>query len=208
MTIQKTLLATLALLLATPLAHADSKEKKAADSAKGKHPIYSQTMKSLTGKKVDLKKYQGKVLLVVNVASECGATPQYGPLQDLHKKYGKQGLAVIGFPCNQFGAQEPGTEKEIAQFCQKNYGVEFDMFGKVDVNGEKAAPLFKFLTGKKSGLQGKDVGKVGWNFEKFLISRDGKVIARYRTRTQPNSEGVIAAIEKELEKPAPKNEKK
>lgn len=205
MTIQKTLVTTLALLLATPLAHAD---KKTADSAKGKHPIYSQTMKSLTGKKVDLKKYQGKVLLVVNVASECGATPQYGPLQELHKKYGKQGLAVVGFPCNQFGAQEPGTEKEIAQFCQKNYGVEFDMFGKVDVNGEKAAPLFKFLTGKKSGLKGKDVGKVGWNFEKFLISRDGKVIARYRTGTEPNSESVVAAIRKELEKPAPKKEKK
>ena len=205
MTIQKTLLASLAMLLATPLAHAD---KKAADSARGKHPIYSQTMKSLTGKKVDLKKYQGKVLLVVNVASECGATPQYGPLQELHKKYGKQGLAVIGFPCNQFGAQEPGTEKEIAQFCQKNYGVEFDMFGKVDVNGEKAAPLFKFLTGKKSGLKGKDLGKVGWNFEKFLISRDGKVIARYRTGTEPNSESVVATIEKELEKPAPKKEKK
>lgn len=207
MTLQKSLLVALVLVVA-PIARADKTGKESADEAKGKHPIYSQTMKSLTGKKVDLKKYQGKVLLVVNVASECGATPQYGPLQDLHKKYGKEGLAVIGFPCNQFGAQEPGTGKEIAQFCQKNYGVEFDMFGKVDVNGEKAAPIFKFLTGKKSGLKGKDVGKVGWNFEKFLISRDGKVIARYRTGAEPDSESVVAAIKKELQKPAPKKAKK
>lgn len=169
---------------------------EAAD--KDKHPIYSQTMKSLTGKKVDLSKYKGKVLLIVNTASECGATPQYEPLQALHEKLADKGLVVAGFPCNQFGKQEPGSNEEIAGFCKKNYGVSFDMFAKVDVNGDDAAPLFKYLTSEKSGLKGKDVGRVGWNFEKFLIGRDGKVIARFRTGTEPNSSEVLAAIEQAL----------
>lgn len=190
------------LLTVTSLTQAEKKEKETPE--KDGHPIYSQTMKSLTGKKIDLKKYQGKVLLMVNVASECGATPQYGPLQKLHQKYSQAGLVVMGFPCNQFGAQEPGTEKEIAQFCRKNYGVNFTMFSKIDVNGEKAAPLYKYLTGKDSGLTGDDAGKVGWNFEKFLISRDGQVVARFRTRTQPDSVEFVNAVEKELNKPAPK----
>lgn len=195
---------SLALLASVSLAADKEKSAKKAD----KHPVYGQTMKSLTGKKVDLAKYKGKVLLFVNVASECGATGQYEPLQKLHEKYGKEGLVVAGFPCNQFGSQEPGSEKEIAQFCKRNYGVEFDMFGKINVNGEKAAPLYKFLTGEKSGLKGKDVGKVGWNFEKFLISTEGKVIARYRTGTQPDSQEVVSAIEKELAKVDKSKDKK
>lgn len=207
MTLGKSLMAALLVLAASPLVRADEKVKTdGSNDVTVKHPIYSQTMKSLTGKKIDLKKYEGKVLLVVNVASECGATPQYGPLQQLHEKYSKAGLMVLGFPCNQFGAQEPGTEKEIAQFCQKNYGVEFTMFGKIDVNGEKAAPLYKYLTGNESGLKGKDVGKVGWNFEKFVVSRDGKVVARFRTSTEPDSEEFVKAVETELEKAAPKKE--
>lgn len=167
-----------------------------AGDKKAEHPVYGQKMKSLSGKEVDLSKYKGKVLLIVNTASECGATPQYEALQDLHAKYKDKGLAVVGFPCNQFGKQEPGTAKEIAQFCKKNYGVEFDMFSKIDVNGEKAAPLFKYLTSDKVGV--KDTGNVKWNFEKFLVSRDGKVVARFRTRVQPESEEVVKAIESEL----------
>ncbi|MHC4875413.1 MAG: glutathione peroxidase [Planctomycetota bacterium] len=163
---------------------------------KDKHPIYGLTMKSLTGKKVDLNKYKGKVLLIVNTASECGATPQYEPLQALHAKLADKGLVIAGFPCNQFGKQEPGSDEEIAGFCKKNYGVSFDMFSKIDVNGEKAAPLFKYLTSDKSGL--KQTGRVKWNFEKFLIGRDGEVIARFRTGVQPDSEEVVSAIETAL----------
>ncbi|MBX3439843.1 MAG: glutathione peroxidase [Planctomycetaceae bacterium] len=153
-------------------------------------------MNSLDGAPVDLSKYQGKVLLVVNTASQCGATPQYADLQKLHEKYKDQGLVVLGFPCNQFGAQEPGTASEIAQFCEANYGVTFDMFAKIDVNGDAAAPLFKHLTSKDNGLD--DVGPVKWNFEKFLISKEGEPIARFRTRVAPNAPEVTEAIETAL----------
>lgn len=190
---------------AATLVHADdaakSDAKKTTAGKKGKHPIYGETMKSLTGKETQLAKYRGKVLLIVNTASECGATPQYAPLQELHQKYADKGLAVVGFPCNQFGSQEPGSEKEIAQFCQKNYGVEFDMFGKIDVNGEKAAPLYSYLTSEKSGLD--KTGPIRWNFEKILISRRGKPVARFATGVQPDSEDVLKAIEAELAKEAP-----
>ncbi len=186
-----TTICTLLAIAAASIVTAEGAEKE-------KHPIYGRTMKSLTGKKVDLSKYKGKVLLIVNTASECGATPQYEPLQALHEKLADKGLVVAGFPCNQFGKQEPGSNDEIAGFCKKNYGVSFEMFAKVDVNGDEAAPLFKYLTSEKSGLKGKDQGRVGWNFEKFLIGRDGKVIARFRTRTQPNSQEVLDAIDKAL----------
>ncbi|QDU79375.1 Hydroperoxy fatty acid reductase gpx1 [Polystyrenella longa] len=158
-------------------------------------PIFEQKMTSLDGKEVDLSQYKGKVLLIVNVASQCGATPQYEPLQGLHEKYADKGLAVLGFPCNQFGKQEPGDESEIAQFCEKNYGVTFDMFSKIEVNGEEQAPLYEYLTTSAA-----DEGKVKWNFEKFLISKDGKVVERFRTKTQPDSEEVVTAIEAELAK--------
>lgn len=169
-----------------------------ASAEEKKDPVLGHTMKTLTGKPVELEAYKGKVLLIVNVASRCGATPQYEPLQALHKKYADKGLVVMGFPCNQFGKQEPGSSEDISEFCKKNYGVEFDMFSKIDVNGENAAPLYKFLTSKDAGID--DVGAVKWNFEKFLISREGKVVARYRTKVQPDSDEVVAAIEKELEK--------
>lgn len=181
----------------------DSKgSEKKSPVAKSKHPIYGETMKSLTGKSTPLSKYRGKVMLIVNTASECGATPQYAPLQELHKNYADKGLAVVGFPCNQFGSQEPGSDTEIAQFCQKNYGVDFDMFSKIDVNTDKAAPLYKYLTSEKSGL--KKTGPIGWNFEKILISKKGKPVARFGTRVQPDSEQVIKAIEAELAKEGPK----
>ena len=160
-------------------------------------PLLKHEMKSLTGKKVDLGKYKGKVLLVVNVASHCGATPQYKPLEVLHEKYNEKGLAVLGFPCNQFGKQEPGSDEDVADFCQKNYGVKFDMFSKVDVNGDKAAPLFKELTATEPVEKDRPVR---WNFEKFLISKEGKVVGRFRTGVEPDSDEVVKAIEAELAK--------
>lgn len=153
-------------------------------------------MKSLDGKDVDLSKYSGKVVLVVNVASECGLTPQYERLQGLHDKYAKRGLAVLGFPCNQFGRQEPGSSKEIAEFCEANYGVKFDMFSKVDVNGDDACEFYKYLT--SLDLKPKGAGKVSWNFEKFLIDREGNVVARFAPRTKPDDPEVLSLIEKSL----------
>ncbi len=159
----------------------------------------NEEMETLDGKKVNLaEKYKGKVVLLVNVASRCGNTPQYKPLEALHEKYGKQGLAIVGVPCNQFGKQEPGTSEEISEFCTKNYGVKFDMLGKVDVNGPEAAPLYKYLTSKKSDPDYS--GKITWNFEKFLFNRDGKVVARFKPKTQPDSPEVVTAIEAELAK--------
>jgi len=153
-------------------------------------------MKSLEGKEVDLRQYKGKVVLIVNVASQCGLTPQYEGLQALHDKYASQGLAILGFPCNQFGAQEPGTAQEIRQFCTQNYGVKFDMFDKIEVNGPNAAPLYKLLTSLETKPKG--AGPISWNFEKFLIGRDGRVIARFAPRVAPDAPELIQAIESAL----------
>lgn len=161
-------------------------------------PVLKHKMKSLDGKEVDLSKYQDKVLLIVNTASKCGATPQYKDLQALHEKYKDQGLVVLGFPCNQFGSQEPGTSLQISDFCSKNYGVTFDLFSKTDVNGENASDLYKHLTSKKTNP--KTAGPVKWNFEKFLINRDGEIAARFRTRVNPSSPEVTKAVEAELKK--------
>jgi glutathione peroxidase len=156
-------------------------------------------METLEGEKVNLaKKYKGKVVLLVNVASKCGNTPQYKPLEELNEKYAKDGLAIVGVPCNQFGKQEPGSSKDIAEFCEKNYGVKFDMMSKVDVNGDNAVSLYKYLTSKATDP--KFPGKITWNFEKFLFDRDGKVVARFSPKTKPDSPEVVAAIEKELAK--------
>jgi glutathione peroxidase len=156
-------------------------------------------VKSIKGKEVDLgDKYKGKVLLVVNVASKCGLTPQYESLETLHEKYADKGLAVLGFPCNQFGAQEPGTEEQIEEFCKSTYDVKFDLFKKVDVNGDNADPLYKHLTAVDTKPAGK--GKISWNFEKFLIGRDGKVVARFSPQTAPDDPSVVKAIEAELAK--------
>ena len=155
-------------------------------------------VQTIKGKEVDLaKQYQGKVVLVVNVASACGLTPQYEQLENLHEKYSEKGLAVLGFPCNQFGKQEPGTEEEIAEFC-KSYDVKFDLFKKIDVNGDKADPFYKHITGVKAGPKG--AGKVDWNFEKFVIGRDGNVVARFKPQTAPDDPEVLKVIEAELAK--------
>lgn len=156
-------------------------------------------MKDLAGREVDLaQQYKGKVLLIVNVASKCGLTPQYKDLQALHEKYGAKGLCVVGFPCNQFGAQEPGSADEIREFCTANYGVKFDLMGKIEVNGDGACDLYKHLTALET--QPKGPGKIGWNFEKFLVGRDGKVVARFEPRTKPTDPLLIQAIETELGK--------
>lgn len=166
-------------------------EKKVPELLQGK-------LKSLQGKEVELSKYQGKVLLIVNVASQCGATPQYEQLESLHEKFQEQGLAVIGFPCNQFGQQEPGSAKEIEEFCKGTYKVQFDMFEKVDVNGEKSAEFFKKLKTQAGKVSPEAGGDVKWNFEKFLVGRDGKVVARFRTGVKPDAPEVLKAIEAEL----------
>jgi glutathione peroxidase len=154
-------------------------------------------MQTLDGKTINLaEKYDGKVVLLVNVASKCGLTPQYEQLEALHAKYSDQGLAVVGVPCNQFNGQEPGTPEQIAEFCKTKYGVEFDLLAKVDVNGPDAAPLYKHLTSKETNPQ--FAGDIKWNFEKFLFDRDGQLVARFEPRVKPDAKEVVAAIETEL----------
>jgi len=147
--------------------------------------VYDFSARTIDGKARKLADYKGKVLLVVNTASQCGFTPQYKGLEALYKKYKDKGFAVLGFPSNQFGQQEPGPESEIAEFCEMNYGVTFPMFSKIDVNGEAAHPLFKYLTSTKKGLLGSEAIK--WNFTKFLVGRDGRVIKRYAPTDTPES---------------------
>ena len=148
---------------------------------------------TLTGEGRDLSAYAGDVVLVVNTASKCGFTPQYAGLEELYAAHKDDGFVVLGFPCNQFGGQEPGSEEEIGEFCQLNYGVSFPMFEKIDVNGDDAHPLFTWLKKEKSGLLG---GKIKWNFTKFLVGRDGQVIDRYAPTTKPEDlEGdVVTAL--------------
>ncbi|MFC7374821.1 glutathione peroxidase [Brachybacterium sp. GCM10030268] len=144
------------------------------------------TASTITGQDKNLADYVGSVALVVNTASKCGFTPQYAGLQDLYARFHERGLVVLGFPCDQFMHQEPGTESEIAEFCSVNFGVEFPMFAKVDVNGEDAHPLYTWLTSSHAGPHGDiPAGEIGWNFTKFLIGRDGAVIARYGPKVEP-----------------------
>jgi len=189
-------LLTAAALVSCFLSSARGEEKK-KDSEKETPKALDFKVKSLEGKEVDLKDYEGKVILVVNVASKCGNTPQYKDLEALHEKYADKGLAILGFPCNQFGGQEPGTAKEIREFCTSKYDVKFDMFSKVDVNDENADPLYKYLTSVDTEPKGP--GKISWNFEKFLIDREGKVIARFEPKTSPTDKKVVEVIEKALE---------
>ena len=158
--------------------------------------IHDIAVRTIDGDDSSLGEFKGKALLVVNVASRCGFTPQYKDLQQLHERFGEQGLAVLGFPCNQFGGQEPGTQEEIKEFCSLTYDVAFPMFEKIDVNGEHRHPLFAELTSQPDG-DGK-AGDVMWNFEKFLVSRDGEVVGRFRTQVSPSSDEVVAAIEQQL----------
>ena len=145
--------------------------------------IYDFEAQQIGGKTVPLAQYRGKPLLIVNTASACGFTPQFAGLEDLHRHYGDRGLVVLGFPCNQFGAQDPGSNEEIASFCQVNYGVSFPMMTKVDVNGPEAHPLYRWLTAEAPGLLGSKAVK--WNFTKFLVGKDGRVLKRYAPQDAP-----------------------
>jgi glutathione peroxidase len=183
---------TVSLSCAIPIDAAEKEHKKMP-------PALSFRMKSLAGKEVDLSKYHGRVVMIVNVASKCGLTPQYEQLQKIHEKYSEKGLSIIGFPCNQFGSQEPGTADEIQEFCRANFGVTFEMFAKISVNGEEACDLYKYLTALDTKPKGK--GKIGWNFEKFIIGRNGEVLARFAPPTKPDDPEIVKLLEKELAKP-------
>ena len=152
--------------------------------------IYDFTATSLADETVPLKRYEGQVLLIVNTASACGFTPQYKGLEALQRTFGPRGFSVLGFPCNQFGGQEPGDAAQIGQFCASNYAVSFPMFAKIDVNGSNAHPLYQYLKSEKSGLLG---SSIKWNFTKFLVDRSGKVVARHAPTTTP--EGLTKEIE-------------
>jgi glutathione peroxidase len=152
--------------------------------------IYDFEALGMNGKSVKLSQYKGKALLIVNTASACGFTPQFGGLEELHKQYGKQGLVVLGFPCNQFGAQDAGSNEEIASFCQLNFGVTFPMMAKIDVNGANATPLFNWLCAEAPGLLGSKAIK--WNFTKFLVGKEGQVIKRFGPQDTP------ASLEKDI----------
>tara|TARA_Y100001972_G_scaffold101133_1_gene125876 strand:- start:146 stop:625 length:480 start_codon:yes stop_codon:yes gene_type:complete len=147
--------------------------------------VFDFTAQDIAGKDVDLSQYKGKVLLIVNTASKCGFTPQYKGLQAVFEKYRERGFEVLGFPCNQFGHQEPGDEAQISEFCELNFGVDFPLFGKIDVNGDDAHPLYRHLKEEAPGLLGSKAVK--WNFTKFLVNRDGQVVKRYAPTDKPES---------------------
>jgi glutathione peroxidase len=153
--------------------------------------VYDFEAKQIDGRTVPLSKFQGQVMLIVNTASACGYTPQFAGLEALHESYGDKGLVVLGFPCNQFGAQDPGSNEEIASFCQLNYGVSFPMMAKIDVNGAKADPLYQWLAKEAPGLLGST--SIKWNFTKFLVGKDGKVLKRFAPADEP------AALKKDIE---------
>ncbi|MDB6022680.1 MAG: glutathione peroxidase [Pedosphaera sp.] len=163
-------------------------------SAQTKTSLYDIPLKDIDGKDTSLKAYQGKVLLIVNVASKCGYTPQYEGLEAIQKKYASQGFTVLGFPCNDFLSQEPGTAAEIKEFCSSKYNVTFPLFEKLHVKGSEQHPLYASLTGTDSPFP----GKITWNFNKFLVSRDGKIIKRFDTKQKPESEPVTKEIEAAL----------
>ena len=167
-----------------------------ADDPKKPSGVLSYQVKDIDGKPVDLSKYKGKVLLLVNTASQCGNTPQYKQLQATYKKYNEQGFEVLGFPANEFGKQEPGTDSEIKEFCSDNYKVTFPMFSKIVVKGDGMHPLYQFLTSKETNPD--FAGPIGWNFAKFLVNRKGEVVARFDPRVKPDDPKVIAAVEAAL----------
>ena len=168
-----------------------------AGAADAKSPLDFKA-ESIDGKPVELSKYKGNVVLIVNVASKCGLTPQYTQLEQVYTKYKDKGLEVLGFPANEFGKQEPGTNDEISKFCTGKYNVDFPLFSKIVVKGDGIDPLYQFLTSKETN--GEFAGDIKWNFEKFLIGRDGKVVKRFAPPVKPDAPEVIEAIEAELKK--------
>ncbi len=177
----------LTALLALSTLSAKEKEKLMAA------PIYNFTMKTIEGKDKPLVDYKGKVVMVVNTASFCGNTPQYKQLEDIYKKYKDKGFIIIGFPANNFGKQEPGSDSDIKLFCEKNYGVSFDMFSKISVKGDDIHPLYKYLT-----TETEFKGDVEWNFAKFLVDKNGNVVARFKARMKPDDKEIVAKLEEAL----------
>ncbi len=171
----------------------------AAEDARGAY-VLDHKVKTITEEEVDLSSYKGDVMMIVNVASKCGLTPQYKQLQALHEEYSEKGLRIVGFPANNFMGQEPGTNQEILEFCTTKYDVGFDMMAKISVKGDGQSPLYKELTSAEEN-KGFD-GDIQWNFEKFIVGRDGRVAARFDPRTKPDAPEVVAAIERELDKDA------
>ena len=182
------------LILAPALLQAEDKDKGDKKVA----PALNFKMKSLDDKDVDLSQYQGKVVLIVNVASKCGYTPQYKGLEKLYETYHKDGLVVLGVPANEFGRQEPGTDQEISEFCKSNYGVTFPMMAKVVVKGRGICPLYQHLTSKETDP--KFSGDIKWNFTKFLVGRDGAIAGRFEPKVKPESAELTKAVEAELAK--------
>jgi glutathione peroxidase len=186
------LLTSVAVVLSMTLGLAEDKGAKKVTS------VLEFKLEDIQGKEVELSKYKGKVILLVNVASECGYTGQYKGLQEIYEKHGKDGLVVIGIPSNEFGKQEPGTNAQILKFCESTYKVTFPMMAKVVIKGEKQIPLYKFLTDKETNP--KFAGQVGWNFEKFLIGKSGEVVGRFKSGVEPTSDELVGEIKKELAK--------
>ena len=170
----------------------------AQDAAGKKTSVHAFNVTTIDGQKIELAKFKGRVLLIVNVASECGYTDQYKALQALHAKYAKDGLAILAFPCNDFGAQEPGDNAAVKDFAKKTYGVEFDLFSKIKILGKDAAPLYQFLTSKDANP--KTAGKVEWNFVKFIIDRDGSIVARLAADVEPDSKDFVDLLRTVLNK--------
>jgi glutathione peroxidase len=201
----KPLLSTFALAVAFVLAGSamakDDVIKAPTAKPADKTPL-SGTVKDIDGKDVNLSDYKGKVVLIVNVASKCGNTPQYKPLEAMYEKYKGQGFVILGFPANNFGKQEPGSNEQIKEFCTETYKVAFPMFAKVSVKGDDKAPLYQFLT--EPATNGEFAGDIEWNFQKFLVDRNGAVIARFNPKTKPDSPKVVAEVEKALAAPATK----
>jgi glutathione peroxidase len=188
---------TAAMLTAAGMIGLQAKAVRAAANTAAA-PVLSFTMPSLAGRQVHLRRYQGKVILMVNTASKCGFTPQYAGLEALYKRFKSRGLVILGFPSNDFGHQEPGTDKQISIFCTSHYGVTFPMFSKVDVKGPHQCALYHYLTGPKTDPH--FAGVVKWNFEKFLISRSGNIVARFRSPVKPESAILVHAVEAQLAK--------
>ena len=187
------LLTAMATALACTACYAEDKSK---GDAKVTGPLDFK-MEGIDGKEVDLSKYKGKVVLFVNVASECGYTKQYTGLQAIYEKYGKQGFVVIGVPANDFGSQEPGSNEEIVKFCSSKYKVTFPMLAKVSVKGKEQTPLYGFLTSKETNP--KYSGEIGWNFEKFLVNKQGEVVGKFKSGIAPESDELVKAITAELD---------
>lgn len=193
---KKYLMGVVALVIASGMAMFFVEAKGTNDRKEMAKSVYDFTLKNVSGKDVKLDEFRGKVVMLVNVASKCGYTPQYDGLEKIYERYKNQGFVILGFPANNFGGQEPGTNAEIKDFCRLNYGVTFPVFSKISVKGEDKHPLYKYLTEKETNPE--FAGEIKWNFNKFLLGKDGKIVARFDSADEPESEKVTQAIEHAL----------